>query len=256
MTMLKRLFDFYLNASLHIGLAILALTHITEIILKIPSQKNLDMVVFFGAVLGYNVLKYVDVFTRNRQWISRNPMIILVSFLAFLTACYYFFQLETTTQLAFIGIGVIICFYPFLRKFGLLKMFLVSFCISLITVGIPFLMIKSVSVDCYLTFTQRFLIVVSLLIPFEIYDSKTDDPTLLTLPQQFGIRPTKIFGMLLVIPFLLLEFFKTNPSYSVLIVSIIAVLFIHFSSVHRSKYYTSFWVESVPIFWWLLLCMI
>lgn len=254
--MLKRLFDFYLNASFHIGFAILALTHITEISLKIPLQINLSIVVFFGAVVGYNVLKYVDVLTRNRQWINRNPMIILVSIVAFLAAGYYFLQLERTMQLAFIGIGVIICLYPFLRKFGLIKMFLVSFCIALITVGIPFLMIKSVSVDCYLTFIQRFLIVVSLLIPFEIYDSKSDDPKLLTLPQQFGIRPTKILGMLLVIPFLLLEFFKTNPSYSVLIVSIIAVLFIHFSSVHRSKYYSSFWVESVPIFWWIFLSIL
>ncbi len=256
MTMLKRLFDFYLNASLHIGLAILALTNITEINLKIPSQINLNMVVFFGAVVGYNILKYIDVLTRNRQWIKRNPFLILLSLMAFLTAGYYFLQLETLTQLAFIGIGIIICFYPFLRKYGLLKMFLVSFCIALITVGVPFLLTTPVTTDFYLTFLQRFLIVVSLLIPFEIYDSKTDDPTLLTLPQQFGIRPTKTFGMLLVIPFLMLEFFKSNPSYSVLIVSIITVLFIHFSSVDKSKYYTSFWVESVPIFWWLLLSMI
>ena len=254
--MLKRLFDFYLNASLHIGLAILALTNITEINLKIPSQINLNMVVFFGAVVGYNILKYIDVLTRNRQWIKRNPFLILLSLMAFLTAGYYFLQLETLTQLAFIGIGIIICFYPFLRKYGLLKMFLVSFCIALITVGVPFLLTTPVTTDFYLTFLQRFLIVISLLIPFEIYDSKTDDPSLLTLPQQFGIRPTKTFGMLLVIPFLMLEFFKSNPSYSELIVSIITVLFIHFSSVDKSKYYTSFWVESVPIFWWLLLSMI
>ena len=254
--MLKRLFDFYLNASLHIGLAILALTNITEINLKIPSQINLNMVVFFGAVVGYNILKYIDVLTRNRQWIKRNPFLILLSLMAFLTAGYYFLQLETLTQLALIGIGIIICFYPYLRKYGLLKMFLVSFCIALITVGVPFLLTMPVTTDFYLTFLQRFLIVISLLIPFEIYDSKTDDPSLLTLPQQFGIRPTKTFGMLLVIPFLILEFFKSNPSYSVLIVSIITVLFIHFSSVDKSKYYTSFWVESVPIFWWLLLSMI
>jgi 4-hydroxybenzoate polyprenyltransferase len=256
MSIAKRLFDFYLNASLHIGLAILALARITEISLKIPSQINLNMVIFSGAVVGYNVLKYIDVFTRNRLWISRNSSIILVSVLAFLIASFYFLQLETTIQLAFIGIGVIIGFYPFLRKFGLLKMFLVSFCIALITVGAPFFMKTQLTIEIYLTFLQRFLIVISLLIPFEIYDSKTDDPTLLTLPQQFGIRPTKIFGMLLVIPFLLLEFFKTNPSYSVLIVSIITVLFIHFSSIHKSKYYTSFWVESVPIFWWFLLLFI
>jgi hypothetical protein len=143
-----------------------------------------------------------------------------------------------------------------LRKFGLIKMFLVSFCISTITVYIPTVNAQEFTVDFFFTFLQRFLIVISLLIPFEISDSKTDHPSLQTLPQQFGIRPTKIFGILLVIPFVILEFFKTNLCYSVLIISIITVLFIHFSSVNNSKYYTSFWVESVPIFWWLLLNII
>ncbi len=253
MRTLKRFFDFYLNASLHIGFAVLALTNITEISLNIPSQTNLQLVVFFGTVVGYNILKYFDAFTQDRKWFARNRAISFTCVLAFIVGFYFFLLTETTVQVAFLAIAVVVFLYPFLRKFGLLKMFLVSFCVAMITVYIPYLQLAQWNIDFFITIIQRFLIVISFLIPFEISDSKTDHPSLQTLPQQFGIRPTKIFGMLLVIPFLLLEFFKTTSSYTVLIVSIITVLFIHFSSVHRSKYYTSFWVESVPIFWWLLL---
>jgi hypothetical protein len=253
MRVVKRLFDFYINTSLHIGLAVLALTNITELILKIPSQINLHFVIFFGTVLGYNVLKHIDSVLHNVKWFLKNRAISLVSALSLITASYFFLQLLKSMQLAFLSIGIVIVLYPFLRRFGLLKMFLVSFCITTITVYVPKNTLPSCNIDFYLTLLQRFLIIVSLLVPFEIFDSKTDNPSMKTLPHQFGIQSTKIFGMLLVIPFLLLEFFKTNLSYSIFVVSMITVLFIHFSSVHKNKYYTSFWVESVPILWWILL---
>jgi len=256
MTTLKRLFDFYIKASLHIGFAVLALTNITELSLTIQPHQNLNYVIYFGTVLGYNVLKHIDSFQFNTHWFLRNRAISWVSILSLLAAAYFFLTLPKSIQLAFLAIGIVIVLYPFLRKFGLVKMFVVSFCISLITVYIPTIASTPSSCDLYLTLLQRFLIIISLLIPFEISDSKTDDPTLKTLPQQFGIRPIKILGMLLVIPFLMFEFFKTSSSFSVLIISIITVLFIHFSSVHKNKYYTSFWVESVPIFWWILLLIL
>jgi len=256
MRFFKHLFDFYINASLHIGFAVLALTSISINTLTIPKQENLLLTIFFGTIFGYNALKYFDLFSSDISWLLRHRAISMVSFLAFIGAFFYYTLLPITTQLSFLAIGFLIVVYPFLRKFGLLKMVLVSFCVTMITVYIPNVKLAQWNIEFYITLIQRFLIVISLLVPFEISDSKTDDPSLQTLPQQFGIRPTKIFGMLLVIPFLLLEFFKTNASYVVLIVSIITVLFIHFSSVHKSKYYTSFWVESVPIFWWLLLYLI
>ena len=256
MRFFKRLFDFYINASLHIGFAVLALTSISVSALTIPKQENLLLTIFFGTIFGYNALKYSDLFCKDFSWLLKHRAISIVSFVAFFGAFFYYISLPIVVQLSFLAIAFLIVVYPFLRKFGLLKMFLVSFCVAMITVYIPNVEFAQWNIDFYITLIQRFLIVISLLIPFEISDSKTDAPSLQTLPQQFGIRPTKIFGMLLVIPFLLLEFFKTNASYSVLIVSMITVLFIHFSSVHKSKYYTSFWVESVPIFWWLLLLFI
>jgi hypothetical protein len=132
----------------------------------------------------------------------------------------------------------------------------VSFVVTFITVYIPFQTVKWMPIEFYVSFIQRFLILTSLLIPFEIMDSKTDAKTLNTLPQLFGIESTKMLGILLVIPFIILEFLKFNPSYLVLPVGIITVTLINFTELYRNKFYTSFWVESVPIFWWLLLVLV
>jgi len=34
-------------------------------------------------------------------------------------------------------------------------------------------------------------------------------------------------------------------------VGIVTTLFLAFANEKRTKYYTSFWVESIPIFWWV-----
>ena len=104
---------------------------------------------------------------------------------------------------------------------------------------------------------QRFIIIISLLIPFEILDSKTDLVSMNTIPQKFGINKTKQLGYILLLLYIILDFFKFNFKYNLLqidvVIAILIGIFIYFSEVDRTKYYTSFWVESVPIFWWILL---
>jgi hypothetical protein len=76
------------------------------------------------------------------------------------------------------------------------------------------------------------------------------------VPQQIGVKRTKILGLLLLIPFYFLELLKSNFDANQLIVNLIIVimiaLFLLFANEKRTKYYTSFWVESVPIIWWLM----
>ena len=87
-----------------------------------------------------------------------------------------------------------------------------------------------------------------------------DDPHLKTVPQQIGVKRTKIVGLLLLLPFYLLEFFKNNFDKNQLIINLVLVIlisfFMLFATEKRSKYYTSFWVESIPIVWWLLLIFV
>ena len=131
-----------------------------------------------------------------------------------------------------------------------MKLFLVSFVVSFVTFEIPIFALTKFN---FVGFTQRFLVLFGLLVPFEIVDSITDSEKMQTLPQRFGIKATKLAGYLAIgISFFLaiycgkmttsgllrLKFTCVNNEY---VASI-------FTSIERSKYYTLFWVESVPIF--------
>jgi hypothetical protein len=78
-----------------------------------------------------------------------------------------------------------------------------------------------------------------------------------TVPQQIGVKRTKISGVLLLVLFYSLEFLKHDFIQKQLLVNLVLVatisLFLIFANEKRSKYYSSFWVESIPIFWWVLL---
>jgi hypothetical protein len=178
---------------------------------------------------------------------------LTVSILAAIGFVFFFLCLKRGVQINLLISGVAVLVYPLLRKYGWLKLFLVSIVVTYVTVYIPFQNVKLLPIDFYVSLMQRFFILTSLLIPFEIMDSKTDLETMNTLPQLLGINSSKIFGIILLIPFMVLEFLKPNPSYVVLLISIITAIFIKFTSLKRNQYYTSFWVESIPILWLILL---
>ena len=109
-------------------------------------------------------------------------------------------------------------------------------------------------------FLQRFFVVLALILPFEIRDLRFDSAQLGTIPQRFGIRRTKIIGGLLICVVVLLEFFNNQASIenmvSLIIIGILIIFLIWYSAVRQSKYYAAFWVEGVPIFWWLFLALL
>ncbi len=245
--------DFYIESSIHVAFAVYCLLEITVFSNHLNSIEYFSLCVFFGAVLGYNFLKYFDIFRRGFFHSNKYYAILAVYFLAGIGFLFSFYLLNYSVQKLILISGLFVLIYPFLRKYGWLKLFLVSFVVTFITVYIPFQTVEDLPLELYINLIQRFFILTSLLIPFEIMDSKTDDKDLNTLPQTFGINSTKMLGILLVIPFILLEFLKLHPSYLVLPIGIITVVFIDFTDLKRNKYYTSFWVESVPILWWLML---
>lgn len=253
MKFFKNIFDFYIQSSLHVAFAIFALLHVTKVSLELTRNKNLECIIFFGTIVGYNFLKYFEAFQKGNYDFKKNRYVIGLTFLSIIAVIFFFLQLNSETQIFLIKIGLLVALYPFLRKFGFWKLFLVSFCVSAITVYATIFQQVSLSNNEKIILLQRFLIVISLMIPFEILDCQTDDDSLKTLPQRFGIFKTKLLGIVLLFPFVLLEFFKQKMEISTFAIAIITALFIVFTTFKRDKYYTSFWVESVPILWLVLL---
>jgi len=185
--------------------------------------------------------------------------------LCFLAAAYFFFLLELKTQLVAAGFLGLTLLYtlPFFPKFGNarnwagVKIYIVAFCWAGITLFLPIINADlPLSHDVWLKFGQRFLLVIILILIFEIIDLKNDDLSLQTVPQKLGVRKTKILNLFLLIPFYCLEFLKSDFQIVQLWINLVLVLtialFTLFASPKRSDYYTSFWVESIPVFWWIL----
>lgn len=253
MHFLKQLLDSYIKYSIHVGAAVFSLVYVSAFSDDLSKNIVYPSCVFFGTILGYNFLKYYNFLWIGNFNSKKYHCILTVSILAAIGFIFFFLWLKRAVQINLLISGIAVLVYPLLRKYGWLKLFLVSIVVTYVTVYIPYQSVKWLPSDFYVCLIQRFFILTSLLIPFEIIDSKTDLETMNTLPQLLGINSSKIFGIILLIPFTVLEFLKTNPSYVVLIISIITAMFIKFTSLKRNQYYTSFWVESIPILWLILL---
>lgn len=238
---------------MHVALAIMCLVYVTDFTNSICKSIVYPTGVFFGTIVAYNFLKYFELIALKRVFNAKTITIIIFTLFSLLLFLGLFWWMKTSIKIQIAIAGLLVLVYPFLRKYGWLKMFLVSGVITIVSVYIPFYLKKPILLDYYITLIQRFLFVTSLMMPFEIYDSQFDGKQLNTFPQRFGIRKSKLFGMLLIIPFIVIEFLKEKTFLTTIPIGIITVLAIHFTELKRNRYYTSFWVESIPIVWLVLL---
>ncbi|WP_353778914.1 hypothetical protein [Winogradskyella sp. 3972H.M.0a.05] len=276
MRYLKQVFDFYLNASIHVALAVYALAWITLKEFGLGYDENVLYFIFFATITGYNFIKYFGLAKFHHRSLANWLKVIQVfSAICFLLLCYYAFQLELRTLGYLAGFGVITFLYaiPFLpkkifldnqqnlRSISGLKIYVIALVWAGVTVCIPLINNDAglFTTDVILTLIQRFLLVIVLMLPFEIRDLKYDSLKLATLPQQIGVKETKTLGVLLLIVFYFIEFFKTglnaNSAAIVLVTTCITLLFLVFSKTGQGKYYSAFWVESIPI-WWLVMLLV
>ena len=182
----------------------------------------------------------------------------------FTTLVLFFNKLKILLAAAILGVFTLLYAIPLgknrqnLRNIGGIKIFIIAVVWAGVTVILPLLNQVNLK-EIGFTFFQRFFFVIAITLPFEIRDLKFDSGDLNTIPQQIGVKKTKILGVLLLLIFLGLNFFKeeiiTHFLYKEVIMTFILMLFVLFSSKKRNKYYTSFWVEALPIFWLMLMLL-
>lgn len=267
MKIFRKILDFYIDGSIHVALSCFALVQVTQQYFNIFNNYSMAYFAFFGAIVGYNFVKYEALARAKKIQLKDNLKVIaILSFLSLLAAGFYFFQLRTITQILSVAFLILTLLYtlPFFpnkknaRNWAGVKIYIVALCWVGVTVVLPVfnagLLLTS---DFYLKCLQRFLLIFVLILIFEIIDLAKDDPYLQTVPQQIGVKRTKQLGFLLLALFFSLNFFSfiidVNFEYLSFIIAIVTTLFLAFANEKRTKYYTSFWVESVPILWWILL---
>jgi len=255
-----------------VALAVCALGWVTLVQFDIGYDKNSLYFLFFASVTAYNFVKYFGLAKfHHRSLASWLRIIQVFSALAFLVMCYYVLKLTPNSIILLVVLGVITFLYaiPFLpkhylfdeqqnlRQIGGIKIYVIALVWTCATVVLPLLNNQvGFSADVYITIAQRCCFVLSLMLPFEIRDMNYDSLKLSTIPQKIGVKHTKIIGVLLLAIFLMLEFFKDNLNsgsvVSTFVISFLTALFLLFSKQKQHRYYSSFWVEALPI-WWLVL---
>ncbi len=259
-----------MDASIHVALAGMSLLYATDILLNIPIDFHLNFFVFFAIIGAYNFVKYgVEAekyilvalrYHKNIQIVSIICLIFAIYHLSFLpknSFIFLFFLLLLTGLYAI----PVLPHTKNLRNLGGLKIFIVALVWAGTTVILPAITETiPISWDVMIETLQRFLLVLVLMVPFEIRDLAYDMPELKTLPQRFGVFNTKIFALFTVVLFYGLSFLKD----SFLMIDLIGKgilfltlgLFILLTNRNQSKYFASFWVEAIPIFWFGIMLII
>ncbi|MBV1924364.1 MAG: hypothetical protein KUG68_10100, partial [Flavobacteriaceae bacterium] len=253
MNLLKKIFYFYINSSIHVAIAVCAFAMITVKEFDLENSISLMCFIFFGTITGYSFIKYVAFFAfPHRLAKSNHRFFQRVIILLGIGTLFCLFQLtfEAIITTLILSLFTLLYAVPFLknkslRHFNGLKIFIVALVWAGVTVLVPYLNeFNEVPDDVIVGFIQRFLIVLALMLPFEIRDLSVDASYLKTLPQQVGVLQTKLIGMVILILCFFLEFMKDTFNetffYSLVFIVILIALCILFAQKKQSKYFASF----------------
>lgn len=270
MKILKGIFDFYLDASIHVAFGVLALVHITVLSLNISLDLHLSWFLFYGTIVCYNFVKYgVE---AKKYVLVANRYHKNIQFFSFIAAglmlCHaYFLTLEVWLGVVVLALVSGLYAIPVLpraknlRSWGGFKIFIVALVWMGATVLLPVLsVLQEFSWDVKVVAFQRFIFVLVLLIPFEIRDLEYDDPELKTLPQRYGVTNTRVFGSFMVLLFFFVTFLKDTISVADVVSK--GILFLVLGTLmyatkrNQSNYFSSFWVEGIPLGWYMVLLLL
>lgn len=262
----KRIFNFYLNSSIHVALAVTAFTAITMFNLKLSIDIDLLLFVFFSTVIGYNLTKYTGSHESPEAGSKPSKAIVIFSLISFFPLLYFMFKQPFIVILisGFMGLITVSYSWPFLwRRSNLrditgLKIFVIASVWTVVTVLLPVLSNGfDINKNLIIELLQRFIFVLVLTLPFDIRDVRFDTYQLGTIPQIIGIKRARVMGVILLCLVVLAEFLKTplliDQALILTAVSIVTAFFVMKSVVKQTQYYASFWVESVPVIWCLIL---
>ncbi len=242
-----------INSNIYISLAAVFMTLETQIQLGMnPQFHPYHFLIFFATLFEYNLHRLVTMLTNKEalraekhRWVSRNIYsfygLVLASLIGFIVAVI---QAKIEVILTLTPIALLTLFYSTpltkankglfrLRQLPFIKIFLISFVWSTVTILLPIVQSKyDVSIiNILLLILERFLFVFAITIPFDIRDMKADSSEKLkTIPLLIGENNSIRLSVILLLSFLLISIFHytaTNQNFMIwaFSISVISTIF-------------------------------
>ena len=258
----KLIFDYYINSSLHVSFCVICYIISINLINQIHVNWEDIAFVFFTTFFSYNFIKFNEVLVSINKPVSiLFKFFFLKALISLIISIYLFFNLSSSKQIFVVIISIVTVLYTIplisnytLRNNPILKILTVAFCWTMLIVLFPFFgLLDFVNIVYYSLLI--FCLVTAQMIPFEIRDMFKDKGLVKTIIHNYGIKYSKNIGNIVLIIASLFTMIITclleNLVFknSILIIILITAILLNFSHEKQNKYYSSFIVESVPIYW-------
>jgi len=272
MNLLNRIFSFYVFSNIHVAVSVACLVLLTLEPYSCDPYP-VTLFVFCSTILAYNFVKaveksrmqpFLDIWTRS----SSRPLLLLnaASLIGFVHAGS---RLRLEGLLLLIPFFLLTLFYVYpgnkkfrgLRSLPGLKLFVIALVWAGVTVLFP-LVVNGIPVQKgeWIVLTQRFLLILAITIPFDLRDMQLDDEELATLPQALGPAVSKLIAMGALLLYAALFFmgseFDRVERYAGLSISLLSAFLVLRAGIYQERYYSAFWVEAIPIAWYLLILLL
>ena len=251
-------------------MAVVCFQYITFLKFDITVDYILLLFSFCSSLIAYNFIKYSEiVFFKTQKKSNSLKLICFLTIISILICLTITPKLTSSALVLLFVISLLTVFYIFpfnsvnknLRKRPGLKIFIVAIVWSLLIVVLPTVNFNYVlDASLLIYFVQILTFVVVIILPFEIRDLNSDSKNLHTIPQIIGVNNTKILGFSLIFIFMILDWIQYLilhlVSFNTILVNgiicLLTLILLIKSKAKQSIYFSSLWVESLPILWLVL----
>lgn len=258
MAFLKHTLDFYIKSSIHVALAVVALSGLNGVFLNKIPDLNLLLFQFSSTIFYYNSLKYAQLLfkgTLKQFWFT--VALWILTLLSLVVSLYTLIQFSLLQHLM-VGIALVLglsyVFLPssvFGRENGTFKTLTVALVWAIVTSALHNEELKDFTLASFFQFIATLCWILALMFPFEFRDRKGDQLRHPTLVQRFGLGTSRFLAQFFLACWVLLTLALMGFEHYKL-VALMASYAISTQVVAKgmrtsSLFYTEFWVEALPV---------
>lgn len=271
MKFLKALFQFYVYSNLHVSVAVACLVLSVGFLFGVDVYHE-ALLLTCATFVSYHLIRFLNRYKYGKPHLLEKFsnqykfFIYVLNILALLIGFYELIQLEIIQFLYLFPFVVLTLLYAysFIGKNGIrhsirfipgIKIFVIAFVWAGTVVFFPITSSIGLDTNHVVYFLGLMFFVVVLTLPFDIRDLTFDEKNIRTLPMLLGVKGVKFLGFVLLMFAIGVHLFVFGlfGFWPFLLTSIVLILLLIFSKENQSKYYASFWVEGLPILYYLLL---